>query len=253
MKRILPNLLLILLLPISFAGRAQVSDSAIIMHIPRVDVSFSVPAGDLAERFGVNSGIGASYLFKNSKQWIFGAQFEYLFGGNVKQEVAIFDNITASNGSIIDASGSMALMDTYERGFSVTATFGKLLDVWNTNPNSGLLLTGGIGYLTHHIRTEVYLNLAPQVYDDYADGYDRLSGGPVYNLFAGYLHVDPQNIFNYYVGVDFKHAMTKPLRNYQFDLKGPEPDDLRHDIFIGIKAGWMLPLYRRKASSYYYY
>ncbi len=253
MKRFLPNLLLIILLPFSFSCKAQVSDSAINMHIPRVDVGFYVPAGDLAERFGLNSSIGVSYLFKDKKQWIYGAQFEYLFGGNVKQEEEIFDNITASNGSIIDASGSMALMDTYERGISVTATFGKLLNIWSNNPNSGLMVTGGLGYLTHHIRTEVYMNLAPQVYDEYAEGYDRLSGGPQYNLFAGYINVDPQNIFNFYVGFDFKHAMTKPLRNYQFDLQGPEPDDLRHDIFIGIKAGWMLPLYRHKAASYYYY
>lgn len=253
MKRILPYFIALLLIFTTLKGKSQIGDSTINVHLVRIGFDFSVPMGDMAQRYGVNAGVGGSYMFKTSNNWQFGVEYEYLFGGNVKEASDILENITASNGYIIDGTGGMSLMDSYERGFAITGNVGKILPVFATNPNSGLLVNVGAGYLSHHIRTEVYMNLAPQLYEDYAKGYDRLTGGPVYELFVGYQNIDRQNLFNFYFGIDFKHAMTKPLRNYQFDLMGPEPDDLRHDIFIGIKAGWMLPLYRRSTSSYYYY
>jgi len=252
MKRKIPVIISILTL-VSFLGFSQIPDTVINVHLVRVGMSFSAPAGDMAARYGVNGGVGGSYYYKTSGNFQIGVDYEYLFGGNVKQAEEIFDNITASNGNIIDATGGMAIMDTYERGFSLMLSAGKVFPGVGKNPNSGILVSAGAGYLSHHLTTEVYMNLAPQIFGDYAKGYDRLTGGPVYSIFAGYQNIDPQNIFNYYIGLDFKHAMTKPLRNYQFDLKGPEPDNLRHDLFIAIKLGWMLPLYRRSTDQYYYY
>ncbi len=253
MKNFSPCFLSLLLVFTALGGVTQISDTTINIQLVRIGLGFSVPAGDMADRYGVNGGVGGSYMFKNSNNWTFGVEYEYLFGGEVKDTESVFENITASNGYIIDATGGMALMDSYERGFAITGTVGRVFQKYGRNPNSGLLLNVGAGYLTHKIHTEVYMNLAPQIYGDYMNGYDRLSGGPVYSLFLGYQNIDPQNIFNFYAGMEFKHAMTKPLRDYQFDLMGPESQDLRHDIFFSVKVGWMLPLYRRSTSSYYYY
>lgn len=254
MKQNLHNLsLIVVFLLCAMFSRAQISDSIVPVHLVRIDYSFSVPMGDMAQRFGVSSGIGGSYLRKTGDNWVYGVEFEYIFGGNVKIADELFEAIKTNHGEIIDASGTMAIVETYERGFSLFGTAGKIIPVFGSNPNSGLLVTAGAGYLSHHIRTEVFQNSAPQLINEYADGYNRLSGGVAYDLFIGYIQIDDQNIFNFYGGLNFKHAFTKPLSNYQFDLMGPEPNDLRNDLFIGVKLGWMLPIYKHSAASYYYY
>ena len=254
MKHNLHNLLFVIVfLLCALFSSAQISDSIVPVHLVRIDYSFSVPMGDMAQRFGVSSGIGFSYLRKTNNNLVYGVEFEYLFGGNVKIEDQLFEAIRTNHGEIIDASGTMALVDTYERGYNLFGTAGKIIPGVGPNPNSGILVTVGAGYLSHHIRTEVFQNSAPQLINEYADGYDRLTGGLAYDLFIGYIRIDNQNIFNFYGGLNFKHALTKPLRNYQFDLMGPEPNDLRNDLFIGVKLGWMLPIYKHSAASYYYY
>jgi len=253
MKKRLPLFFIILFVLIRLSAIAQISDSAIKVHLFRIDYGFSFPAGDLADRFGACSSIGASYHFKTARNLMAGVSCSYFFGGKVKIADDLFSQIQTSQGFIIDATGGAAFMDTYERGFSVMGSLGKIIPGTGKNPNSGILASAGAGYLSHHIRTEVAMNAAPQVYDEYAKGYDRKAGGFVYNLFLGYQFIDEQNIFNLYGGLDFSHALTVPLRGYQFDLMGPEPAMLRNDFYIGVKVGWMLPFYQRSVSSYYYY
>ncbi len=236
-----------------FPAKGQLCDSTINVHLVRVGMGGFIPMGDLAKRFGANGSVEGSYIFKTKTNWQLGVVGSYLFGATVKEADAILDNLTASNGEIIDATGGMALLGTYERGFSFFGNVGKLYPLKNSCPNNGFLVMGGVGYLTHHMRAEVYMNLAPQLFGGYEKGYDRLTGGPAYSLFVGYQNVDKGNIFNYYVGVSFMHALTKPLRNYQFDLMGPEPNHLRHDLLLGVTFGWMLPFYQKSTSSYYYY
>ena len=42
------------------------------------------PAQDMAERFGMNSALGAGYSFKTKGNWIIGIELNYMFSQNIK-------------------------------------------------------------------------------------------------------------------------------------------------------------------------
>ncbi|MCF0206795.1 MAG: hypothetical protein HUK15_05145, partial [Bacteroidales bacterium] len=51
---------------------------------------------------------------------------------------------------------------------------------------------------------------------------------------------------------EFYYAWTKSCRNYDFNLRGKDNTQYR-DAMIGIRIGWILPVYRHNPDEYYYY
>jgi hypothetical protein len=246
-------LLLLLLLPMAFQGLAQVSvkDSSIFTSVFFVAYSYQFPQGDLAELYGGNSSIGGGMLFKTKSNWIFGAEGNYLFGGKVKNDT-LLKNISTPDGFIIDANGYFADVVYYERGYSFYAKFGKQFPVFGSNPNSGITLMAGIGYLQDKIRIHNPGNTAPQINGDYKKGYDRLNGGFTLNGSLGYTFISNTRLLNFYAGFEFIQSWTKSKRDYTFDLERAEKISYS-TRFYGIKVVWMIPLYKRSPKNYYLY
>ncbi len=130
---------------------------------------------------------------------------------------------------------------------------GKVIPVLSPNPNSGILLMAGVGYIQHKVRIEVADNNIPQLMDDYKKGYDRLTGGISLSQFVGYMFFSNSKLANFYGGFEVMEAFTKPLRDVNFDTRNPDEIQNRLDLFFGVRVGWIIPLLKRMPEKVYYY
>jgi hypothetical protein len=246
-------LLLLLVLPVtSLFAQLSVKDSSITAPIIYATYSYQFPGGDLADLFGSNSSIGGGFLVKTKGNWLIGFEGNYLFGSTVKGQDSMLKVISTPEMQIIDANGYYANIVLYERGYSIYGYFGKLLPFFSPNPNSGFTITAGGGYLQDKIRVHNPDNTAPQLWGDYKKGYDKLNGGFALTASIGYVYLSNSRLTNFSVGFQFIQAWTNSMRDYNFDLKGPDPSGYSSQ-FYGIRVCWFIPLYKRTPNEYYLY
>ena len=234
-------------------SQASVSDSVLSIPMFYVTYAYQFPGGDLAERFGNNSSIGGGFQWKTNKNWIIGGEFLFMFGNNVKVADQIMFNLKTSDGDIISMSGNFTNYAIFERGYYISGRIGKLFPVFSPNQNSGIVVMGSLGYLQHKIRIEVEKNTAPQLKDDYKKGYDRLAGGFAISQFLGYMHIGDSRLLNFFGGIEIYEAFTKAKRDVNFDTRKPDKITNRFDLLIGLKIGWVVPIFKRMPEKYYYY
>ena len=247
------GLVIILFLASCFSMQSQVDvrDSAVAAFIPNIAYSFQFPGGDVANRYGVNSTIGGGLMYKTKKNFIISGDVNFIFGNQIKNADSILSMVETESGHIIDGNGVYTLYALYERGYSINFRVGKVFKALRANPNSGLFLMVGAGYLCHRLKIDNQDNTAPQISGDYAKGYDRLTGGLNLNQFIGYYFMGRSRVANFYAGFEFYQAFTKSKRDYVFDLM--QKDNNKYvDFFFGIKVAWMIPLYNRAPDPYYY-
>jgi hypothetical protein len=236
----------------SLGAQVNVKDSAIFTPMFYAAYSYQFPGGDLAERYGSNSSIGGGFLIKTRSNWIIGAEGNYQFGSNVRNQDSLLVSISTPEGYIIDANGYIADVVLYMRGYSFFALFGKLLPLVGPNPNSGFVLMTGAGYLQNKMRILNPGNTAPQLQGDYKKGYDKLNGGFALSASLGYLYMSNSRLLNFSLGFEFIQAWTKSKRKVDFDTGLPDPSDYSSQYY-GIKGTWNIPLYQRKPKDFYFY
>lgn len=250
-----PPFLLAFLLTLPFGQQAQaqksIRDTSISLVAISVSYAYQLPGGDLALRFGANSNLGFNVLRKAESNYLYGVEAGFLFGNQV-DEPNLLRNVINSQGQIVDANGEMADVLLYERGYTIMAVGGKIIPVAGPNPNSGILLKAGLGYMRHKIRIQTQKNEVPQVEGDYLEGYDRLCAGPAGQLFIGYQNFGNRGRINFQVGFEVTIGFTEPLRAYNFDTQRTETGT-RFDGLIGIRAGWTLPIYKKADDRFHYY
>jgi hypothetical protein len=234
-------------------GQTDISDTTLSIPMFYATYAYQFPAGDMKDRFGNNSVIGGGFQWKTNKNWLWGAEYLYLFGSNVKVKDQIMANIKTTDGDIISMAGNFTSFRVSERGYHLSAKVGKIFSIFSPNPNSGFYLTGGAGYLEHKIKIDVVQNNVPQLIGDYKKGYDRLAGGFCLNETIGYVYLSNTRLLNFFAGIEFSQAWTKPLRDVNFDTGDPDPVQKRYDAFTGIKFTWIIPLFKRQPEKYYYY
>ncbi len=233
-------------------SQVSVKDSVIFSPMIYANYSFQLPEGDLASRFGGNSCIGGGILFKTASNWVFGAEGNYIFGSTVKNSDSILKGIATPDGFVIDANGRYGDVVLSERGYNVSGKFGKVIPLFGPNPNSGLMVMAGVGYLQTKIRIHSIQSSMPSIEDDYRKGYDRLNAGATISGSIGYLIMSNSRLMNFYVGIEVMQAWTKGKRDYDFGT-GKKDDKQYSTRFYGISAKWMIPLYKRKPKEFYLY
>jgi hypothetical protein len=225
-------------------------DSAI--AIPFIGVHFGgqLPGGDLVKRFGPNLNAGGQFCFKTSRNWVFGIESNYFFGSEVKEDVMA--QLKTRDGYVIDNSGQPADLRITERGFGIHLFIGKVLPVLNPNPNSGLLLSAGAGYMQHKINLYDAQQKIAALQGNLVYGYDRLSLGYSFTQFVGFLYLSENRLANFYIGIEFYEGLTRSARELNYDTGLPDTR-LRTDILTGLRAGWILPLYKKRPNEFYFY
>lgn len=249
------TLLLALLLTFASQGifaQKSIRDSSIVAHLIYATYSYEMPGQDMARRFGGFSQVGPGYMVKTKKNWILGVEGNFGFGNNLKNESTILKGISTSDGNIIDMSGIYANFHYNMRSFSALGRVGKVIPFYGPNKNSGIMVTAGLGYLQHKIYIEHKDKSAPQITGNYLKGYDELKRGFATNVFLGYLYLGNTNKVNFLAGLDFTMGFTQHARPYSFtDMKYNSGSFT--DIYTGIKIGWIIPVYKRAPSEFYYY
>lgn len=204
----------------------------------------------MADRFGANSNIGTSFHIKTKKNIYFGAEGSFVFGSNVSQ-FGLMSNLFTSDNEILSNSGEVAEVLVQQRGWLVTLNAGKVFPLRKSNPNSGILLKGGIGYMQHKIRLETQMHTVTQLEDEYIKGYDRLTSGLLFSQFAGYFHMSNNRFANFYLGVEAYQGLTSGRRSWNFDTQNRD-EGMRTDLLFGLRAGWVIHIYKRTGRDFYY-
>jgi hypothetical protein len=122
---------------------------------------------------------------------------------------------------------------------------------FGNNANSGIWVSGGLGFMAHKIRIESLYDVVSQLEGDYRKGYDKLSMGFSTRQFVGYLFQSNYRLIRFYGGFEFVQGFTMNMRNYNFDTGGPETD-LRFDLLNSFKVGWIIPISQRTRGEFYY-
>ena len=266
MRRFFTTIALVFAVCSSIFAQKNVDQTAINMFMFQATYAFQVPALDTRELYGVNHTIGPSVIFKTSSNWLFTANVNFIVGSRVKGERTdiLGEGITTGDGEVIGGGGLFTELATYERGMHYQAEVGKIFPIW-PNPNSGIFVQLGLGYLENRIRIdfqqEVY-NTPYQVYEDYAYGYDRKRGGFAVHAETGYIFFSNSNLLNFSLSLEVTYARTRDQREYDFrvfyDENGnPQPVGYtnhkgHNDFYFGIRASWIIPVYKRQPQSYYY-
>lgn len=240
---------IILFLLISFAAKAQL-DSAITVPLLGINFGGQLPGGDMSARFGPNLKAGGALMLKTKKNWIFGAESGYMFSKNVKEDV--LSQLKTANGTVIDNEGFPADLRVTQRGVSINLVFGRVFKFLSSNPNSGLMVTVGGGYLQHKINLYDAQQRVAAVKDELRYGYDRLTNGFALTQFVGYLFLSENKLTNFYAGFETSQGFTKSVRKLNYDTGLPDIKQ-RLDLLYGFRIGWILPLYKKRPNDFYYY
>lgn len=232
--------------------RAQsVRDSSIALSAVQADYAQQWPGGDLGERFGSNNNVGLGAWWKSKKNFTLGGEGSLIFGNQVI-EPGILGNVINSAGQVVDQDGVMADVFLYQRGWSAFATAGRIFPIVGPNPNSGLHVKLGGGYLRHKIRVQTQQNVVPQLEEEYLEGYDRLAGGPAGLAYIGYQHFGNKGRINFHVGLELIVGRTQALRSFNLDTEQFNKAQ-RLDLLSGLRLGWSLPIYKKKDTGFHYY
>lgn len=267
-KQIIP---LLVLLAVFLPATAQQPKSIMKESIPvtmfQATYAFHVPALDTKAIYGVSNNVGGSFVFKTASNWLLTSNANFIFGKNIEDRITFFgEGITTEHGEITGGGGNYALFSIYQHGLHCQLEAGRLFSL-GPNPNCGIFVQAGLGYLYNrsHIDFDRDLYNTPYVVnEDYEYGYDRMRGGMAFHFESGYLYLSDSRLLNFSVSLEVTYARTKHLREYDFRVfTNPEtglmeqvgyndPNQRFNDLYYGIRVSWNIPTYQRQPDEYYY-
>ena len=228
--------------------RKQTVNNAVLIN-PYYTALF--PIGELSKRYGFSSNIGLNISYKMKHNWIIGVEGAYLWSRKVK-EYGILDSIsTYSTIQLIGVDGTLNDLTLQMNGFEVALRVTKIIPTSHKHPNSGVMISLAPGFMQHQIFINADKQNIPQLDPTYRKGYDRLTNGAMASGFLGYLYLERKKFISVYGGLDFAMGFTQNRRAWNFDLMGPDTHK-RLDMYIGIKVGWVIPIFTNKDEEVYF-
>jgi len=209
---------------------------------------FQVPAGVMAERFGASSSIGVGTQYMVGKL-IFGAEGEYFFSDNIKEDVLAF--MRTEDLAIIGNEREYTNVLLGERGWYIGVLGGTIIPVFPESKRSGIRFTFGVGFMQHKISIRDQSGEVTQLMGDYPKGYDRLTNGLAIKEFIGYHYFSKNKLINIFAGFEFTQAFTKSRRSFNYDTMMRD-DSNRLDLLQGFRIGWTLPFFYDADDKFYY-
>ena len=220
-----------------------------VLIIPNYTAQF--PFGNMRDRFGFNSRFGIHIAYKMKNNWLIGGEGAFLFGTKVHEDY-VLDNISLSSGQHIGQNNDLIRPKLQEQGFDFKFTFGKVVPFSEEFPDAGLLLMTSVGFVQHFIAVNVRATSLPQLDKTYRKGYDRMANGPMISQFIGGIFLARKTFASAYIGLQFDAAFTQGRRNYDFYSMAPMKDK-RIDLFLGLKVGWIIPVFTQTSDKEYFY
>ncbi len=220
------------------------------------NVGGDLPLADMAKRFGNSMRFGPAITYKTRKNYIWGVKADFITGSLIKEDSLLMNvrdkySVNTFNGKFVEAinnSGERVGLPVYERGYLLGVQFGKIFSFSKENPDNGLTLITSAGFIQHKITIYNNNSDVPAVLGDYVKGYDRLTNGWFVGEFVGYSYFAKNKFVNFNIGVDATLAVTKCRRDFLYDVMRAD-DKQRLDVLLGLRAGWMIPIFRHKSED----
>lgn len=218
------------------------------------NVSFDMPGGDMAKRFGVDFRIGPAVLYKTESNWLFGAKMDFIVGNQIKQDslmANIRDKYPTDSRSVyefINTDGERVGVPVYERGYAVGLQAGKIISWSKHHPDNGLMLLTSVGFMQHRINIFDRDKNVLQIKGNLVKGYDRLTNGTFIDQYVGYVYFAKNRLLNFNLGLDCLVGFTQGRRDWLYDVNRPGTDK-RVDILFGVRAGWYIPIFKRRSED----
>lgn len=250
MKNKILILLIALLINTLTQAQNSVADKGLAMSLFQFQGGYYGAGGDFSELYGNPFEIGFSYAYKTPKNILFGTNFGFQFGNNVKDEGSLFVALRNGRDEIVGVEGEAITVLVTQRGYVGGLYIGKIFPIIGPNPNSGLVIKLGLNYFENRTWIEVREDEFAPLEGDYRKGYDRKRAGLALNQFVGYQHFDNDRKINFYAGFEFYQGFTTDYRSYNIDQMMPTNGDYL-DLLYGIKVGWVFPVYRQVADKFY--
>ena len=215
-----------------------------------VNASFDIPAADMAERFGLSYRIGPSLQYKTKSNWVIGAKADFMFGNKIVED-SFLANFKEANGGIIGLNGIRTGVETFQRGYMIGLSLGRIINLSKQNSDNGLMVSGTFGFIQHKILITNADGQISQMSKEYRKGYDRLTNGLFIEPYIGYIYLSNNGLINFHIGLDAMLGFTQGRRDYLFDVRRPGNEN-RFDILFGIRGGWYIPVFKKKSEDYFF-
>jgi hypothetical protein len=213
-----------------------------------VNFHLDFPSADMAKRFGNSIRVGPSIQYKTTNNYFIGLTWDFLNGGNIKED-SLLCNITDASGQVLNQAGQKIGLSILERGYTTGLQFGKLFNVSKHNGDNGILWMNTLGFIQYKINIYNKDNAVPQLKSDYLKGYDRLANGWFIEEYLGYAVFAKNELINFHVGVSCLLGFTQGRRDYWYDVMRPG-NEKRTDVLMGLHIGWYIPIFHRENTEF---
>ena len=213
-------------------------------------LAYNFTGGDVADLYNSHMSLGFDMFYKTKSNWLFGGGLDYLFGTNVKNPDELLADFITDDGKIIGTNGDYTSVKPLMRGWVFQAKVGKIFPIVGPNPNSGLLVQLGAGYIQHKTQLD-HFNSVLQLNEPYDKGYDQLHTGFSLSEYIAFFHAGNTRTVNFQLGFNFIQGFTQNVRAYNYHTRSYDLDN-KLDLFFGIKACWLLPIYDKNAQKFFY-
>lgn len=257
MPAITPTYMKYLFLPLLFLcalpTRAQQSEaSPLSAWLIKPSLGYQYSGGDLESRFGNNLSAGLGVGYKTNENWIFSIDGQYIFGQNVRNVGQLLHPVLSDKGAIFNQTGNYATFDVAERGYYGTFDISKTFNLLSVNPNSGINLLLGAGYITHWVHITNPGQDSPQINGEYLKGYDERSGGMLLKQSIGYMYLSHNRRINLRLSFEVLEGFTTNYRKFSYSTGRPV-EGRKLDLLYGFRLQWVLPIYSEGGATYYYH
>lgn len=215
-----------------------------------VNGGLDFPGGDMADRFGMSYRAGVQVVYKTKSNWIFGPKFDYMFGNKLRED-SLLVNVVDKYGTYINNEGRRISILVFERGYMIGMQGGKIFNIGKQNSDNGILALTTVGFMEHKILLRERENSLPQLRGDYVKGYDRLTNGLLLEQYVGYMYLSNNNMVNFHIGLNLSAGFTQGRRDFLYDVGRPD-NASRVDLLFGIRAGWYIPVFKKKSEEYFF-
>lgn len=236
---------------ISFSGFSQDDKTPDQAWIISPSIAIQSPAGDFADRFGINYTAGIGFGYKTKQNWTFTLNGHFMFGNDVQNSNQILKAIVTENNNILNQTGNYAQVGLLQRGFYFLGETEKIFNQLGVNPNSGLSISVGAGFINHWIFISNAGNDSPQILDEYGKGYDRYSGGALLKQSLGYMYLSSNRRVNFKISFELLQAFSYNYREFNYDT-GMSDTEQHLDLLYGIRLNWYLPIYHKPIEEFYF-
>ena len=200
--------------------------------------------------------------YKYQSGWMVTLDGDLWFGmnsDNLQERVERMGSVYSSSGIAYGFNGTDGNVVAHNRSLAARIGVAKILRVIPDNPNSGIMLKIGGGWMMQKTvfmqdRTEAAV---PQLRGRYVTMYDHLRQGAVLTESLGFCYMSNYLTYiNFKVELSVSESFLWSTRPYTIDnvmgLNGK--DNNRYlDLFYALKLTWMFPLMGKTTYDYYYY